>query len=348
MKNVWQRMRWLAVCLMIVCGMTAAQASDSGPSTQDEQGVIKLTFLGTGAPRPSEKRSGPAILVEAGPHRFLVDAGSGAREQMFRSGGWELITGLDTILITHLHYDHMIDVPDIAMTGWMYGRRVPMTVYGPKGTKDMSRHFMKALQWDLDMRRLVGIPMEGSNIVAHDIKPGVILDKDGLKITAFEVEHMPIDTETEEPLPFYGQTLGFRVDYKGRSVVFSGDTRSTPKSQLLVHGKDVDVMVHEVQVPSPGDSKEAKLANMSLSVHTTPAQAGYIFQQTKPRMAVYSHIIPPDTTGEQLVAETKPYYQGPVTTAEDFMTITIGAGIVIGEQARSGTHVFEKSSVVKD
>lgn len=317
-------------------------------------GVIKLTFLGTGAPRPSERRSGPATLVEAGPHRFLVDAGSGTREQMFRSGGWELITALDMILLTHLHYDHMIDVPDITATGWMYGRRAPMKIYGPRGTKEMSGHFEAAFKWDHDMRELVGIPMTGANIEPHDIGPGVIFEKDGLKITAFEVEHMPVDIATGKRIKFadgsdfYGQTLGFRIDYKGRSVLFSGDTRSTPESKILEYGKGVDVLVHEVQVPSKGNSKEAQLANMSLSVHTTPAQAGFIFSKTKPRMAVYNHVIPPDTSGEELAAETKPHYQGPLITAEDFMTITIGDKIAVGEQARGGTRQFEKARVVND
>nr|WP_047168651.1 MBL fold metallo-hydrolase [Sphingomonas sp. Y57] len=343
----------LALCIAaMVAG--PASANDVATKAAPAAGTIKLTFLGTGAPRPSERRSGPATLVEAGPFKILVDAGSGTREQMFRAGGWELITGLSTILLTHLHYDHMIDVPDITATGWMYGRRVPMTVYGPRGTVEMADHFHAAFKWDLDMRELVGIPMAGSGFDAHDIGPGVIFDKDGLKITAFEVEHMPIDVASGQRLKFadgsdfYGQTLGYRIDYMGHSVLFSGDTRSTAASQIIANGKNVDVLVHEVQVPSKGGSKEARLANMSLSVHSTPAQAGAIFEKTSPRMAVYNHIIPPDTDVAELTSETRPSYKGPLTVAEDFMTITIGDRIVIGEQPRSGTHIFEKATVVQD
>ncbi len=344
-------LKWAGLVVFSLFLSTGAACSGSNTSTgqvSEEKGIIKLTFLGTGAPRPSLQRSGPGILVEAGPHLFLIDAGSGVREQMFRAGGWEWITGLSTILVTHLHYDHTVDITDLSLTGWMYGRRVPMKVYGPAGMEEMARHFDAAYKWDKDMRRLVGIPMKGSNIVAHDIAPGVIFDKDSLKITAFEVEHMPINVKTGEKLDFYGQTLGYRIDYKGRSVVFSGDTRSTPASELNVFGKDVDVLVHEVQVPSPGNSKEAKLANMSLSVHSTPAQAGYVFQQTKPRMAVYSHIIPPDTTARQLAEETKPYFDGRLVTAEDFMTITISDEIVVGKNTGEGTRKFEKARVVED
>jgi hypothetical protein len=228
-----------------------------------------------------------------------------------------------------------------------------MKIYGPRGTKEMADHFHAAFKWDLDMRDLVGIPMAGSGIEAHDVGPGVIFDKDGLKITAFEVEHMPIDVASGQRLKFadgsefYGQTLGYRIDYMGHSVLFSGDTRSTAASQILQYGKGVDVLIHEVQVPSKGGSKEARLANMSLSVHSTPEQAGTVFAKTKPRMAVYNHIIPPDTDPKELIGETRPVYAGPLTVGEDFMTITIGDTITIGEQARGGTHVFEKSSVVQ-
>ncbi len=337
------RARTALLAALLLVGSACSAASD----TAGEDAFIKLTFLGTGAPRPSEERSGPAILVEAGPHRFLIDAGSATREQMFRSGGWELVTGLDTIFVTHLHYDHSIAIPDIMLTGFMYGRREPLAVYGPIGIEDMCSHFEAAFRWDMDMRGVAGVDMQGASIEAHAVRPGVVLERDGLKVTAFEVEHMPINVETGERLDMYGQTLGYRVDYRGRSVLFSGDTRSTPASQIIPHGKGVDVLVHEVQVPSPGDSDEARLANISLSVHTTPAQAGHVFSQTKPRLAVYSHIIPPQTTGAELADLTAPHYDGQLLTADDFMTITIGDEITVGTARGEGTQIYEQSDVAR-
>jgi ribonuclease Z len=340
---------WLVFTGVLLAGSartsSAATESVSVP-TAGAAGAITLTFLGTGAPRPSEKRSGPAILVEAGPHRFLIDAGSGTREQLFRARGWNLVTGLDRVFVTHLHYDHVVDLPDLSLTGWVYGRTVPLKVLGPAGTREMALHMNAAVRWDIDHRLLVGYSDAGSQIEATDVSPGVVFESDGLKVTAFEVEHMPVDLRTWKKLPFRGQTLGYRVDYKGRSVLFSGDTRSTPESEIMKFGRGVDVLVHEVQVPSPGASNEASLANVSLSVHTTPKQAGYVFAQTRPRLAVYSHIIPPQTTGEELARATAPFYDGQLLTAEDFMTITIGDEIVVRENVRGGESVFEKSGVV--
>jgi len=317
------------------------------PATAADDPALTLTFLGTGAPRPSAERYGPSILVETSKHRLIVDAGSGMRERLFQAGGFSAITGVDHILVTHLHYDHTISIPGIWLTGWLYGRRVPMKIHGPAGTKAMMAHLQSAYEWDIAYRDLVGVPLHGIELEVTDISPGVFYDEDGLKITAFEVEHMPINTETYERLDFPGQTLGFRIDYENYSVLFSGDTRSTEQSNMLAYGKGVDVLIHEVQVPSPGNSKEAKLANVSLSVHSTPEQASYIFAQTKPRLAVYSHIIPPDTTAEELIVASRPFYTGPLAVAHDLMTISIGTEIKLGERERKDRDVFEKSDVLK-
>ncbi len=306
--------------------------------------TIELTFLGTGAPRPSLIRYGPSILVEAGEHRLLVDAGPGMRERLFQAGGFELLTDINMIILTHLHFDHTISVPGLWLSGWLFGRKSPMTVYGPTGTAAMMENFTSAYDWDIRYREIVGVHEEGSEMIAHDIGEGVIYEQDDLRITAFEVEHMPIDVSTGELLGLEGSTLGYRIDYKGRSVVFSGDTRSTAASSIMEYGKGVDVVIHEVQVPAPGDTPEARLANVSLSVHSTPDQVAEVFRQTQPRMGVYSHIIPPELTAEEILSATD--YSGPMMVAEDLMTLSIGDEITSGVAGGEGTDIFTQADVV--
>ena len=154
---------------------------------------------------------------------------------------------------------------------------------------------------------------------------------------------MPIDVKTRLRIPFDGQTLGFRFDYHGHSLVLSGDTR--PSDNVVTHAQGVDVLVHEVQVPSPDETDEAKLANVSLSVHTEPKEAAAIFARAKPRMAVYSHIIPPDVTEAQLRAATP--YEGPLTVAHDLMMITIGDRIEISDRPRAQAQSFERSGAIR-
>ena len=328
--------------MMAVLRMTSAHAADAKPGPSD----IKLTFIGTGAPRPSEQRYGASIMVEAGGHRFLVDAGPGARERIFQAGGFAALTGIDTIFATHLHYDHIADIDDVWIVGWMYGRKVPLHVYGPAGMSNTVDGLRKAFGWDIRYREIVGIPPAGDQIIATDVRPGVIYDKDGIKFTAFDVAHMPIDPRTGKVGDLGGQTLGFRLDYKGHSVVFSGDQRDLPGSDLEKIGKGADVVIHEVQVPSPGNTPEATRANVSLTVHSSPEQAGHAFTVTRPRLAVYSHIIPPQTTGADLEKLTRPFYAGPLLTAEDLMTITIGNTITVGKASFTDAG-FEASGAVK-
>jgi ribonuclease Z len=228
----------------------------------------------------------------------------------------------------------------------MYGRKVPLNVYGPAGTVDFVEHIKQAYTWDIRYREIVGIPPAGNAMTAKDIQPGVFYDHDGLKITAFHVAHMPVDPQSGQVADFEGDTLAFRVDYAGRSAVFSGDMRALPDTKLIEYGRGADVVVLEVQRPSPGNSPEAVRANVSLNVHTSPKQAGYVFSQTQPRMAVYSHIIPPQSTGEDLSRETRPYYKGPLTSAFDLMTLTIGDQIEIGKREPNTSQVFEQSKAV--
>ena len=178
---------------------------------------------------------------------------------------------------------------------------------------------------------------------AEDIAPGVVFDEEGLTITAFDVAHRPIDLTTRELLEFEGQTLGFRIDYGERSLVLSGDTRES--ASVVEQARGVDVLVHEVQVPSPGATEEAKLANVSLSVHSGPEAVARIFAQAQPRMAVYSHIIPPDVTAAELAAATD--YDGPLTVAHDLMMITIGEEIVVADRSRAEGTTFEGSDVLR-
>ena len=332
----------LAIITVTILLALGSQAKVSNAQEYD----IKLTFLGTGAPRPSPKRYGPSILLEAGETKLLVDAGPGMRQRVFQAGGFELLTDIDTVLITHLHFDHTIDLPNLWLTGWLFGRKKNMRVYGPEGTEEFMGNFEKAFDWDLRYRYLTNVHVEGSDLITTDIEPGVFYNQNGLKITAFDVAHLPLDPETEELLGLEGATFGYRVDYKGRSVVFSGDTRSLPGSKIIEISKGVDVLIHETQIPYPGDSKEAKLANVSMIVHSSPEQVAYVFNETRPRLGIYQHIIPPETTRDELLGMTD--YDGRMEVAEDLMTLMIGDEITVGMAERMDGQTFLESDAVDD
>ena len=97
--------------------------------------ILNITLLGTGTPVPLIERMGCSILVQAGEESILIDCGRGAVQRINQTETH--IKSVTTVLLTHLHYDHYIGVPDLWLTGWLYGRKNAMSVYGHSGTTNM-------------------------------------------------------------------------------------------------------------------------------------------------------------------------------------------------------------------
>jgi ribonuclease Z len=291
--------------------------------------TIKVTLLGTGAPIPSIERFGPATLVEAGGQKFLFDCGRGTAQRIWQS---KISLGeVNSLFLTHLHSDHIVGIPDLWLTGWIpatYGRRsVPLNVWGPTGTREMMDGLVKAYSWDTKTRNKEKNKDDNGILVnATDISQGVIYQKDGITITAFIVDHAD----------FIDSALGFRLDYKDRSVVLSGDTRYS--ENLVQHAKGADVLIHEVAVANEESMRKYPLINQILCFHTSPEEAGKVFEKVKPKLAVYSHIvlltgdksIPPPNM-EDVLLRTRKNYSGPLEAGEDLMAIEIGDEVKVSK-----------------
>jgi len=275
--------------------------------------ALKVTLLGTGSPRPVMERFGPSILVEAGKEKLLFDCGRGATQRLFQLK--VPFADVTALFLTHLHSDHIVGIPDFYLTGWIFGRSTPLRVWGPAGTREMMSHLEQAYQFDIHIRRDVDekLPAQGVVVVAKDIEQGVVYQIGDLKVTAFTVDHAPIKP-----------ALGYRVDYSGHSVVLSGDTRYSENLIQFAHG--TDVLIHEVLDPEAyraGDNLyTAEQKQRVIDHHTTPEQAGAAFSRVKPKLAVYSHVVPFNAT--DLMAHTRETYSGPLEVGEDLMSIEIG------------------------
>lgn len=287
--------------------------------------AIKVVLLGTGRPDPAIDRFGPATLVEAGGQKLLFDAGRGVSQRL-----WQLkipLGQVHALFLTHLHSDHTVGIPDVWLTGWLPtpfgGRSSRLEVWGPTGTTEMMAALRKAYQWDLHVRgEGEGLPPAGSEVVAYDIAEGVIYERQGLKVTAFLVDHGGL----LEP------AFGYRVDYGGHSVVISGDTR--PNENLIRHSVGADVLVHEVAAVRPElleKSPTAATARRILGFHTSPEDAGRVFTRVSPKLAVFTHVVLlttdrnfPPPTGAEVIRRARMVYPGAVVLGEDLMTIHIG------------------------
>ena len=124
---------------------------------------------------------------------------------------------------------------------------------------------------------------------------------------------------------------GYRIDYAGKSVVFSGDTRYS--ENLISHAKGCDVLVHEVVAPEverrASAMRDPAVTQKIIDHHTSPEDAGRVFTLVKPKLAVYSHIVPSTTTAKDLEGPTRQTYAGPLAVGTDLMVIDVGETIAV-------------------
>jgi len=279
--------------------------------------LFRVTLLGTGAPPPLLDRFGPSTLIEVGHKKFIFDAGRGAMQRLHQLGiPFAEISGL---LLTHHHSDHLVGFVDLWLTGWIgrpWGsRKTPLHVWGPQGTNQMMEHLPLSFAVDLRVRSR-SYPLAGAKLESEEIKEGVVYSQNGITIRAFEVDH------GGEELPAFG----YRIDYRGRSAVLSGDT--TFNENLINHARGADLVVHEVTAVSGTAAESAAQLKRIGSNHTTPEQAGEVFARIKPKLAVYNHLLLfGGATAEDLIPATRKRYSGPLLVGEDLMRFDIGENI---------------------
>jgi len=309
--------------LVLAGGLVAMVAHPASLGSAHAQS-LKVTLLGTGAPPPIMERFGPSTLVEAGGDILVFDAGRGALQRLVQLK--VPVKEVRTLFLTHLHSDHVVGIPDLWLTGWLAGRpEVPFRVWGPLGTKALMTHLEQAYQADIRIRRdEERLPPQGVVVVAEEITEGVVYEHNGVKVTAFEVDHGPLKP-----------AFGYRIDYAGRSVVLSGDTRFN--ENLIRFAQGVDVVVHEVIAAEMQRARlkaDPERAERVIALHTTAEQAGEVFTRVKPKLAVYSHIAPVTATADDLIPPTRKTYAGPLEVGEDLMVIDIGDTVTVHRGTR--------------
>lgn len=320
-----------AVILFSLFLVIASPAGSQGQNQNSDDSTLKVMLLGTlSGPAIDPQRAGIGTLIVAGPERLLFDVGRGVPTAMSRMG--IVPADVTKVFLTHLHSDHVIDLPELYLYPWAsQGRTTPFEVWGPEGTKAMMQNLQKAFAFDIRIRRDVDekFPGTGIKVIATDIREGLVYQANGVKVIAFLVDHGPVKP-----------AFGYRVEYRERSVVLSGDTR--PSDNLVKFAKGADLLIHEVVALSKQDPifsgpldellpnsraiVTRRQAKAILDHHTDPQEAGTVFGMVKPKLAVFSHYPGGAATILPLVRQT---YAGPVEFGEDGMTIEVGETINI-------------------
>lgn len=296
-----------ALLLPLLCG--AAAAAD-----------IKVTLLGTGTPTPRLGSFSASTLVEAGPERLIFDLGRGSTVRLFQK---KIPLGSITAhFITHLHSDHIVGLPDLWLSGWVgtpwASRKSPMVIFGPKGTVAMTENLTKAFSEDIRIREDdEALPPAGVAFAATDIAPGVVYEKNGVRVSAIEVNH------GEKIRPAFG----YVIEFDGKKVVLSGDTG--PDERIARAAAGADLLIHEVAIIDPELVKDYPSYRAIEDHHTSPEDAGRIFSEAKPKLAVFSHIVfatktpVQDVPEDVLVQRTQKTYQGPLVVGRDLMSFVV-------------------------
>lgn len=280
-----------------------------------EDGPFKITLLGTGTPVPSATRFGYSTLIEAGDQKMVFDFGRGLTIRLTQL---KIPFGrIDAHFLTHFHSDHLNGLPDLWLTGWLrppYGsRQTPLSIYGPPGLQRLTDGLTQAFGRDLEIRSEdEKNPRQGIAFDTHEVTPGVVYQKNGVKVTAFNNDHGVLVT------PSYG----YRVEYGGKVVVLSGDTRYS--TEVVKQSQGADVLIHCVTV-IPEELLINNPAYKAIYEHlASPEDAAKVFIDAKPKLAVFSHIgLNGKATESDLINRTQKTYSGPLVVGQDLMAIDV-------------------------
>ena len=305
------------------------------PGTEElSAGEIRVSILGSGLPWVTKSQAAGSVLIEVGnPEKdvLVMDLGAGSLANF--SGLMVPITSLKTVFLSHLHGDHVADYVTLMSSYVKMGRLDPVEVWGGDsddptlGIEAFVEAIDRALAWDLESIRGFA-PTTGAKATAHPVPydtTEVIYERNGVTVTSFPVIHA------------LNGAVGFRVDFGGQSVVFSGDTK--PTMSLVEAAQGCDLLIHESFVPAETFARlmgmPLEQAKMIVNEGHTPANAaGLVFEMVQPRMSAMWHCNVVDGYIEEVFDSLRTTYSGPATLCQDLTVFNVTPGAVEARQAK--------------
>ena len=298
---------------------------------------MRITMLGTGGPTPDPDRGQSSILLTVRDRHYLFDCGHGATRQMVRANVNPAT--VNVVFLSHLHFDHIAEFPFFLLCTWMCNREVPPVVVGPKDTQNFVDHLFADGAFRKDIEARAQYPMRQANfdVLTPDVRecePGLVFEDDLVKVSACYVEHIP-----REISPCFGLRMD-TVD--GQSVTFSGDT--APCEALVELAQGSDLLIHECTFPEAA-IEFRKTAGIGTWSHTSPTELGDIATRANVKSLLATHFAAFESTNavlkeinkthmpvemigrpgnmDQVVADIRSTYSGPLSIAHDLMRIDL-------------------------
>ena len=284
---------------------------------------MRITFLGTGGPRPDPTRQGPATLVEASRLSLLFDAGRGVATQLAKAG--VSVENLDAVFITHHHYDHIGGLADLIMAAWNNGRTRPLPITGPSGTGDIiNGMFDHVYARDINFRiaeewvhgRALDHPRE--LVEVREVVSQRMDLPNGVQVTVGQVEHgsKGIELSLEE-----WSACGYRVSAEGRNVAISGDAVAGLELASLATNADALVMCAYLAQDEITTSEDEFLAESVLS--GAPQAATFAVDANVARLMLTHIREKSDDAVARMRDQVAAVFPGEVIVGHDLLTIDL-------------------------
>ncbi|MHA7817510.1 MAG: MBL fold metallo-hydrolase [Pseudohaliea sp.] len=299
---------------------------------------LRVYLCGSGSPMPDAARAGPCVGILAGPHRLVIDAGSGGPRKLAAMGF--PVGGLEQVFLTHLHSDHIDSLGELVLIDWVggEGRAAPLPVAGPPGVERVVDGFNRAYAPDRGYRivhhgEAIAQPA-GYGAEARVIPPppadggAVPVYEDGeLTVSVFLVDHAPV-------APAYG----YRVAWRDRVAVVSGDT--VYSENLVRAARDADLLLHEALAPAmvrtlrdaldrEGAANTARIMDDILDYHASPVDAARAASEAGVAALVLYHLVPPLPRAylqRAFLGDAPGHFDGPLRVGVDGLLVTLPAG----------------------
>ncbi|MFW9822564.1 MAG: MBL fold metallo-hydrolase [Candidatus Thorarchaeota archaeon] len=296
-----------------------------------KDGSLHVFLLGSGGPVNNLKRVSSSIAVIASGEFLLFDVGPGTyrNADLLRLP----VAQLSGVFLTHFHSDHIGDLGEANIMSWATGRSEPLKVYGPRGVDKVVNGFKLAYEFDTQYR----IAHHGEEIVSptagklisktitlqNSYEKGLCYERNGIKVYAFDVDHSPVNP-----------AVGYRIEYKGLTVVITGDTVKT--QNLVNHSKNADILFSEAisfdllnnmkSTVKNFNPRLAKILSDIQSYHMNPVSAAKLAHEAQAKKLVFIHITPPllnENLEKIYLKDVSEVFNGEVVLGEDRMAFTL-------------------------